>query len=99
MVYKFKGKFWEWGGEVTWHFISVPLKYFEEIKEVTGSGLRKGFGSVRVEVTIGSSVWTTSIFPSKEAATYILPIKKSIIQSENFTDGDTVDISIKLIEL
>ena len=41
-----------------------------------------GFGSVRVEATIGSTRWQTSIFPSKENATYVLPLKKAVRVAE-----------------
>jgi hypothetical protein len=37
-------------------------------------GLRRGFGSVRVRATIGSSTRTTPIFPGSQSG-YVLPVK------------------------
>ena len=61
-------------------------------------GLRRGFGSVRVRATIGSSTWTTSIFPSSGAG-YVLPVKRSIRVAEALDVGDVVTVTVELIDL
>ncbi len=47
-----------------------------------------------VRVRIGSSEWTTSVFPSRADATYVLPIKRPIRTSEGLEDGSTASISL-----
>ncbi|MCB1247564.1 MAG: DUF1905 domain-containing protein, partial [Acidimicrobiia bacterium] len=53
-----------WLAEVegaSWVFVTLPEDVSDEIEESVPS--KGGFGSVRVEVTIGGSVWRTSLFP------------------------------------
>ena len=59
-----------------WHFLTLPQDVADEIEDMPVS--RGGFGSLRVDVTIGSSIWGTSIFPSKELGSFLLPLKKPV---------------------
>ena len=59
-------------------------------------GLRRGFGSLRVRATIGTSTWTTSIFPGK--AGYVLPVKRSIRVAEALDVGDMATVTVELID-
>ncbi|WP_017932589.1 DUF1905 domain-containing protein [Robiginitomaculum antarcticum] len=96
--YDFKTGLWKWQSETAtpWYFLTLPDDISSEIKFFCP---RKGpgFGSLRVEVTIGKSVWRTSIFPSKETKRYILPVKAAIRKAENFGEGDTVTCRLKVI--
>jgi hypothetical protein len=96
MEYEFKAKLWEYDGPGAWHFITLPRDYGQEIKLVS-SDFRKGFGSVKVEVTIGSSSWETSVFPDKQSDSYVLPIKKEIRSKENISAGNMVSLRIKIV--
>lgn len=97
MKYTFIAKLWEYNGEGAWHFITVPVEYTEEIKLLT-SGVKTGFGSVKVEAVIGKSTWATSIFPDfNNTGAYLLPVKKSIRSDEKIQDGDSVSVAITLI--
>jgi hypothetical protein len=49
-------------------------------------------------VTVGSSTWRTSVFPSKQDATFVLPIKKAILKAESLAVGETVRISLRTVE-
>jgi len=79
---EFSAELWIWDarGEESWTFISVPLEASEEIRAFSAMRPRAGFGSVRVSVTIGGSIWQTSVFPS-ENGSYVLPVKKTICLS------------------
>ena len=96
--YDFKTALWKWQSETAtaWFFLSLPEDISKEIKFFCP---RKGpgFGSIRVEVTIGESVWRTSIFPSKETGKYLLPIKAAIRKAESFGEGDTVKCRLKVL--
>lgn len=69
-IFTFKSEVWLWQGKAAWHFITFPLELSEDIKAFS-EGPRRGFGSVRVKVTIGKTRWTTSIFPEKKGTYYI----------------------------
>jgi hypothetical protein len=80
----------------TWVFVSLPASESEEIRDLAG-GLRRGFGSLRVRATIGTSTWTTSIFPGSQAA-YVLPVKRSVRVAEALDVGDTAQVVLELVD-
>lgn len=88
---------WLYPGEsASWHFLTVPKKESEEIKKTHGARA-KGWGSLPVEVHIGKSVWTTSIFPDKRSGTYLLPLKAKIRGEEGIFEGDKVTFTITVV--
>jgi Domain of unknown function (DUF1905) len=93
----FDAELWLWDARRTdaWTFVSLPGSESEEIRDLAG-GLRRGFGSLRVRATIGSSTWTTSIFPGK--AGYVLPVKRSIRVAEALDAGDMATVTVELID-
>ncbi|MFN3257134.1 MAG: DUF1905 domain-containing protein [Ilumatobacter sp.] len=96
MMYRFDAELWEWEAKASWFFISVPHEVADEIEERFGR-VAGGFGSVRVEVTVGASTWRTSIFPSKVEATYVLPIKKAVRVAERLEPGSNVATVLTVI--
>jgi hypothetical protein len=94
-TFGFAATLWEYDGSASWFFVSVPNDVADEIADLT-DGRTGGFGSVRVHVRAGSSRWSTSLFPSKQNATYVLPVKKSVRIAESLDDGDIVDVEITL---
>lgn len=92
--YTIRAKVWLYPGETAaWHFVSLDKKTSKEIKETHGT-VRRGFGSIRVTVTVGDTTWKTSIFPSKEQEVYILPLKASVRQAEDIEHGDTIAFTL-----
>ena len=59
-------------------------------------GRRRGFGSVKVEVEIGASLWSTSVFPQKGGG-WFLPVKKAICRAEGLGEGDPVAVRLELL--
>ena len=93
--FTFSGKMWLWQAEKgSWHFISIPKEYGDQIKMFQPR--RVGFGSVRVTVKIGGSEWETSVFPSKDTGSYILPVKAAIRKKEKIGIDDQIDVMIKV---
>jgi Domain of unknown function (DUF1905) len=94
----FEAELWLWDARRadTWIFVSLPAGESEEIHDLAG-GLRRGFGSVRVRATIGSSTWTTSIFPGSQAA-YVLPLKRPVRVAETLDVGDRATVTVELID-
>lgn len=94
--YEFAAQVWKWRGESAWHFLTVPEDISDEIDEIT-TGATGGFGSVRVEATIGATTWRTSLFPSNEVEAYVLPVKKAVRLAEDRHDGDLAQVRLRLI--
>jgi hypothetical protein len=94
----FDAELWVWDARRTdtWVFLSLPASESEEIRDLAG-GLRRGFGSVRVRVTIGSSTWTTSVFPDSRAG-YVLPVKRPVRVAEGLEVGDKATVTVELID-
>jgi len=94
----FAGPLWLWPGEGgSWHFISVPAEEAVEIRmESAASGIRRGFGSVRVQATINGIAWKTSIFPQKSGG-YLLPVKASVRRDAEIAADDIVTVMLELL--
>ena len=96
----FDAELWIWDARRTdsWTFVSLPAEESEEIRD-RATGTHRGFGSLRVRVTVGGSVWTTSIFPDSARGTYVLPIKRAIRKAEALDVGDTASVTVELIDV
>ncbi len=94
----FAADLWQWEARQTdtWVFVSLPGGQSDEIRDLAG-GLRRGFGSLRVRVTIGASSWRTSIFPGSEGR-YVLPVKRAIRAAEALEIGDVATVTVELID-
>lgn len=90
-----KSRVFVYPGMGGWRFLGIPLKEGKEIKEKYGKHA-KGWGSLPVSVTIGKTVWKTSIFPDKKSGTYLLPLKAQVRKVEDIIDDDTVQFIIML---
>ncbi|MGL4745280.1 MAG: DUF1905 domain-containing protein [Dermatophilaceae bacterium] len=94
--WSFGAVLWRWK-KGSWFFVTVPDGVSDQVDETVGD-VTGGFGSVRVEVTVGGSVWQTSLFPSREAAAYVLPMKKAVRTAEGLVDGGKVAVAIRLLD-
>ncbi len=84
------------GETANWHFVPITKKIGQEIKETCGKPAR-GFGAVKVEVTIGKTTWLTSMFPDKYSGSYILPLKAQIRKKEDIYAEDKIKFRITLV--
>lgn len=91
-MYEFEATLWRWREDGAWHFLTLPQDVADEIDDRTA--VRAGFGSVKVEVTVGASTWRTSIFPSRDAESFILPVKKAARVAEGCGDGDRIRVRL-----
>lgn len=80
-----------------WVFVSLPLDLSESITEVPRPPA-PGFGSLRVVARIGDTTWSTSIFPEAKTGCYVLPVKKAVRAAEGVSIGDTVSVSVELVD-
>ena len=96
MVVDFDAQLWVWDARRadTWTFVSLPAEVSEDIRERAGP--RRGFGSLRVRVTVGGSTWTTSIFPDSTRG-YVLPVKRAVRTAEKLAPGDVAAVTVELL--
>jgi hypothetical protein len=99
VVVVFDAELWVWDArrDESWTFVSLPAETSEEIRDLTG-GRRRGFGAVRVRVTVGDSRWATSIFPDGKRGCYVLPIKRAVRKAEGLDEGDTATVTVELVD-
>jgi hypothetical protein len=103
LSFTFTGECWLWQTTASaWHFITLPEDQSEEIKffnqNLHGNltGKTRGWGAVRVQVTVGKTSWETSIFPYAKSKAYILPIKVEVRKKEKIAAGDMVQVALKI---
>jgi hypothetical protein len=100
VVVTFTAELWVWAarpGE-NWTFVSLPEEASEGIRELAG-GRRRGFGAVRVRAEVGDTAWTTSIFPDKGRAAYVLPVKRAVREAQDLEEGSVATVTVELIDL
>ncbi|MFC5666592.1 DUF1905 domain-containing protein [Kitasatospora misakiensis] len=97
--FDFEAELWIWEARRadSWTFVRLPAEASEEIRDLA-AGPRRGFGSLRVRVTIGDSSWRTSIFPGGGGA-YVLPVKRAVRKAEDLDAGDTAAVTVELLDL
>ena len=95
-TYSFSAVLWIWAeAKGSWHFVTLPTALSDEIDERVGDAAR-GFGSVPVEASLGPTTWRTSIFPSKSAAAYVLPVKAAVRSAAAIGEGDEVEVRLRV---
>lgn len=88
---------WDFEGGTSWVFATLPERASDAIANVPRAP-KPGFGSIRVDVILGGSRWSTSIFPDSKVGRYILPIKKAVRKAEGVDVDDTVEITVTTLE-
>lgn len=78
------------------HFMSVPAELSGEIR-AHSMLVRRGFGSVKVKVTLDDVTWRTSVFPSKGTGGYFLPVKMDVLRRTGIAAGDEVTVDLELL--
>lgn len=96
MHYEFTSKVVLWEHNPKFFLAIVPTKYFDELKEMSDA-FRRGWGAVRVEVTIGKTTWQTSMFPNSKR-TFDIPLKAAVRKAEGIVEGTTVRVRLELVD-
>ncbi|GGB89486.1 hypothetical protein N798_07535 [Knoellia flava TL1] len=96
MRFSFTAPLWEWSAQGGWFFVTLPTDAADDIAELDRPD--RGFGSVRVRVTVGATTWSTSVFPDTKLGSYVLPVKKAVRKAEGIEDGDDVDVTIEVLD-
>ena len=93
---RFTAELWRWEAQGAWFFVTVPAQESADIRERPRPP--RGFGSVRVQATIGSTTWSTSVFPDSTRGAYVLPVKKAVRRAEDLEEGDDAAVLLEVLE-
>ena len=91
MELEFSGEVWFWRGPSPYHFVTVPEDESAELQE-TAALVTYGWGMIPVEVHLGETRWTTSLFPKDGG--YVVPLKDRVRKAEAVDVGDTVTLRL-----
>jgi hypothetical protein len=99
----FTGPLWIWKGKsadgkpspMSWHFLTITGPVADSIR-AGAPGRSAAWGSVYVKVRLGNTSWATSVFPSKQAGGYLLPVKAAVRKKEGVGEGDRVTVELSL---
>lgn len=94
----FSAEVWQWDARTSdgWFFVSLPDELADQIDAEFGHRAA-GFGSLRVDVTVGTSRWQTSVFPDAKRKTYVLPLKQAVRTKEGLVAGGRATVSLTVI--
>jgi Domain of unknown function (DUF1905) len=90
---------WLYCGKGAWYFVTLPAESAAEItyfSKALNGGKRAGWGSVRVTVQVGETIWQTSLFPDSKNKSYVLPIKAAIRKAEDIIEGQPVKVRVSM---
>ena len=90
---EFQAELWEHDGQGAWCFVTVPEEASEDIR--FSPAAPAGWGSYRVEVQVGETIWRTSVFPASEC--FVLPVKKAVRKAEGLEVGDVVAVTLDVL--
>ncbi|HBX69745.1 MAG TPA: DUF1905 domain-containing protein [Chloroflexi bacterium] len=93
MNIEFEGEIIYWRGPAPFLFVVVPEEPSLDLKAIS-TRVTYGWGVIPVQVRIGKTEWTTSLFPKDGC--YLVPIRKSVQKSENLELGDNVFIQLEV---
>ena len=91
MDLEFSGEVWFWRGPSPDHFVTVPEDESADL-QATSALVTYGWGMIPVEVRIGNTRWTTSLFPKNGG--YVVPLKDLVRSAEGIDVGDTVTVRL-----
>jgi hypothetical protein len=89
----FTGEIWFWRGPSPYHFVWVPPAESAELDEVRDH-VSYGWGVIPVQVTIGGTTFTTSLFPKD--GRYLVPVKDAVRKKEGLEVGDSATVELDL---
>jgi hypothetical protein len=93
MDLEFSGEVWFWRGPAPHHFVSVPDELCAGIEDASPV-VTYGWGMVPATVRMGSSQWTTSLWPKDGG--YIVPLRAEVRRRERVELGDTVTVGLTI---
>ncbi|MCW2636901.1 MAG: hypothetical protein JWQ99_3268 [Blastococcus sp.] len=91
MDLEFSGEVWFWKGPAPHHFVTVPDEECAAL-EAAAALVSYGWGMIPVAAELGTTAWTTSLFPKD--GRYIVPLKAWVRAAEAVEVGDVVTVRL-----
>ena len=93
---------WRWAPEPpatgSWHFVTITGEAADAIRalgfERRALGGARGFGSVRVRMSVEGVRFETSAFPHKESGGYVVPVKAAVRKAAGVGEGELVGVGV-----
>lgn len=89
----FRGAVWFWKGPAPWYFVTVPPEQ-AEVLAAAAKYVSYGWGMIPVRARVGSTTWTTSLFP--KAGSYVLPLRTDVRGAEGLAEDDVIDVALEI---
>ena len=89
MELEFAAEVIHWRGPSPYYFVAVPEPLCDDLR-VAARDVSYGWGVVPVTVRVGTTTWTTSLFPKDGG--YLVPLKDRVRRAEDIAPGDAVEL-------
>ena len=93
MQLELTGPVFEWRGPAPYYFVAVPDEGCAAIDDAKAL-VTYGWGMIPVTVTMGSTTWTTSLWPKDDA--YVVPLKAAARRAEAVDLDDVVTLRLDI---
>ncbi len=93
MILRFTGVLYEWRGPSPFHFVDLPESESSMVSDVRRI-LTYGWGVIPVAAVVGSTEWSTSLFPRE--GRYALPVRASVRSAESLRTGAELHVELRL---
>lgn len=100
LSYRFNDVIKLWvGSKSTWHYVSLPQEMSDEIHTLSQyhQTKRRGWGAVKVDVSVEDQQWQTSIFPAFDNKRYALFLKAHVRKQLGVAVGSEVTVTLKIL--
>ena len=89
MELEFAAEVIHWRGPSPYYLVAVPEPMCDDLR-VAARDVSYGWGVVPVTVRVGTTTWTTSLFPKDGG--YLVPLKDRVRRAEDIAPGDAVEL-------
>jgi len=93
MEFQFQADIFEWRGPAPFFFVALPPEVAMFVASMA-SQLTYGWGVIPVKATIGTTTFTTSMFPRDGG--YLLGLKAIVRSNENLETDDHIEVRLML---
>ena len=90
------GEVFTWRGPAPFHFVALSEDDAAELAEVAGA-VTYGWGMVPVAGRLGSTEFTTSLWPKE--GTFYVPLKDTVRRAEGVAVGGVVTVHLHVVGL
>jgi hypothetical protein len=90
--WEFAEPVWYWRGPAPYHYVTVPERVCDGVRE--WAFISYGWGMIPVTVTIGETTWPTSLFPKDGG--YVLPLRDNVRAAEDLEIDDAPSVILRI---